>query len=905
MRLMGKAERQRNQRAAGWKALERNELRPAEEIARAALRQNPRDSESLSLLGVSLFLQHRFREAIAPLGEVFQEAHTEGVGFRLGYCYLALGDPVSAAAVLEKEVKAFPKLIDAYNLLAISLMQQSRNQEALTVLASALERDPRSAGTHLNLGNALTNLRRHEEAIACFEKAVELQPDLSQAHNNLGHAFKELKRFDKAIESYEQALRIAPSDFEVHNNLGTVLVASGRRGEAIASYRSALAVNPNYAPALNNLGVALDELHCHEEAVECFQKALAQDPGYAEAHTNMGVAQQQLKRIDEAIACHRKAIAVAPDYAGAHANLGFALQEQGKLDEAAACFQSAISLKPDYAEAHASLGMIFRTQKRLDEAIACLQKALQIKPDTIEALVHLGAACQEHGRSEEAVAHFQRAILLKPDSAEAHHNLGISLQGLSRHDEAITSFRRALAIDPAHKYTLGALLWSELGTCRWEGFDSRIENLRSGVRKGLSLNEPFVLVAVSQDPGEQMLCAERFFQDRVQGNQSRLWKEGRYGHSRIRIAYLSGDFREHAVAYCIAELLELHDRSKFEVIGASFGVDDGSEMRSRLARGFDRFLDVRPKGDFDAARMLRDLEVDIVVDLMGYTRYSRPGILAHRPAPIQVGYLGYPGTVGADVIDYVLADKFVLLEEHQGFYSEKIVYLPGSYQANDSRRKIAERTPTRIEVGLPEQGFVFCCFNNSYKILPKMFDVWMRLLTQVPGSVLWILEDNAAAAENLRREARTRGVDPGRLVFAPRVGAAEYRARCRLADLFLDTLPYNGHGTTSDMLWAGLPVLTCAGSTFAGRVAGSLLHAVGLPELVTASLEEYQALALKLARGDPLLGELRARLHRNRASAPLFDTDRFRRHIESAYRTMWEIWQRGDKPRSFAVEPVE
>ena len=834
---MGKAERQRNQRAAGWKALERNELRPAEEIARAALRQNPRDSESLSLLGVSLFLQHRFPEAIAPLGEVFQEAHTEGVGFRLGYCYLALGDPVSAAAVLEKEVKAFPKLIDAYNLLAISLMQQSRNQEALTVLASALERDPRSAGTHLNLGNALTNLRRHEEAIACFEKAVELQPDLSQAHNNLGHAFKELKRFDKAIESYEQALRIAPSDFEVHNNLGTVLVASGRRGEAIASYRSALAVNPNYAPALNNLGVALDELHCHEEAVECFQKALAQDPGYAEAH--------------------------------------------------------------------ASLGMNFRTQKRLDEAIACLQKALRIKPDTIEALVHLGAACQEHGRSEEAVAHFQRAILLKPDSAEAHHNLGISLQGLSRHDEAITSFRRALAIDPAHKYTLGALLWSELGTCRWEGFDSRIENLRSGVRKGLSLNEPFVLVAVSQDPGEQMLCAERFFQDRVQGNQSRLWKEGRYGHSRIRIAYLSGDFREHAVAYCIAELLELHDRSKFEVIGASFGVDDGSEMRSRLARGFDRFLDVRPKGDFDAARMLRDLEVDIVVDLMGYTRYSRPGILAHRPAPIQVGYLGYPGTVGADVIDYVLADKFVLLEEHQGFYSEKIVYLPGSYQANDSRRKIAERTPTRIEVGLPEQGFVFCCFNNSYKILPKMFDVWMRLLTQVPGSLLWILEDNAAAAENLRREARTRGVDPGRLVFAPRVGAAEYRARCRLADLFLDTLPYNGHGTTSDMLWAGLPVLTCAGSTFAGRVAGSLLHAVGLPELVTASLEEYQALALKLARGDPLLGELRARLHRNRASAPLFDTDRFRRHIESAYRTMWEIWQRGDKPRSFAVEPVE
>jgi predicted O-linked N-acetylglucosamine transferase (SPINDLY family) len=802
MRLMGKAERQRNQLAAGWKAIERNELRPAEEIARAALRKNPRDRESLSLLGASLFLQRRFQEAVGPLSEVIQEVHTEGLGYNLGYCHLALGDPARAAVVLEREVKAFPDFVEAHNLLALSLMQQSRHQEALTVLASAVERDPRSAGTHLNLGNALTNLRRYEEAIPRFKKAMELQPGLSQAHNNLGHALKELGRFGEAIASYEQALRIAPSDFEVHNNLG------------------------------------------------------------------------------------------------------LALQEQGRLDEAAACFRSAISLNPDYAGAHASLGMIFRAQQRLDEAIACLQKALSINPDTIEALVHLGAACQEHGRLEEAVAHFQKAILLRPDSAEAHHNLGISLQGLSRHDEAIASFRRALSIAPSHKYTLGALLWSELGTCRWEGLESRIESLRRGVAERQSLTDPFTLVTVSQDPGEQMLCAERFFEDRVRGRQS-PWKERRYEHSKIRIAYLSGDFREHAVAYCIAELLELHDRSKFEVIGASFGVDDGSEMRARLAEGFDRFLDVRARGDFDAARLLRDLEVDIAIDLMGYTRCSRPGILAHRPAPIQVGYLGYPGTVGADVNDYVLADKFVLPEGNQGFYSEKIVTLPDSYQANDSRRRVAERTPTRAEVGLPEKAFVFCCFNNSYKILPTMFDVWMRLLTEVPRSVLWILEDNAAAAENLRREARTRGVDPGRLVFASRVGAAEYRARCSLADLYLDTLPYNGHGTASDMLWAGLPVLTCAGPTFAGRVAGSLLHAVGLPELVTASLEEYQALALKLARGDRLLGELRARLQRNRASAPLFDTDRFRRHIESAYRTMWEIWQRGDKPRAFAVEPVE
>jgi predicted O-linked N-acetylglucosamine transferase (SPINDLY family) len=270
-----------------------------------------------------------------------------------------------------------------------------------------------------------------------------------------------------------------------------------------------------------------------------------------------------------------------------------------------------------------------------------------------------------------------------------------------------------------------------------------------------------------------------------------------------------------------------------------------------------------------------------------------------------VGYLGYPGTVGADFLDYILADRFVLPEEHQEFYSERVAYLPDSYQANDSKRQIALRVPTRAEAGLPESGFVYCCFNNSYKMAPKVFDIWMRLLAQVPGSVLWILEDSSAAAANLRKEARARGVDPDKLVFAQRVGAAEYRARCRLADLFLDTLPYNGHGTTSDMLWSGLPVLTCAGATFAGRVSASLLRAAGLPELVTSSLAEYEALALKLAGSGGLLAELRSRLQRNRASAPLFDTDRFRRHLESAFRIMWETSRRGEPPRSFAVEPIE
>jgi len=328
-------------------------------------------------------------------------------------------------------------------------------------------------------------------------------------------------------------------------------------------------------------------------------------------------------------------------------------------------------------------------------------------------------------------------------------------------------------------------------------------------------------------------------------------------------------------------------------------------MRSRLVKGFDRFIDVREKSNDDVAALLGALEVDIAIDLKGFTRDSRMGIFAHGAAPIQVNCLGYPGTIAAPFIDYIIADEFVIPREHQIHYAEKVVYLPDCYQVNDSKRTISERTPIRTEVGLPEQGFVFCCFNNSYKITPGIFDIWMRLLQKVEGSVLWLYQRNAETISNLRREAQARGVAPDRLVFASKVKLEDHLARHRLADLFLDTLPYNAHTTASDALWAGLPVVTCAGTTFAGRVAGSLLRAVGLPELVTSTLEDYEALALRLATDESLLRKLKEKLARNRLSAPLFNTDRFRRHIEAAYTTMWEIHQRGEEPRTFAVMPLD
>jgi predicted O-linked N-acetylglucosamine transferase (SPINDLY family) len=832
---MTNPERQKQQLAAGWQAIERNDARAAENLARAGLADDRTQIEFVRLLGASLFVQERYQEALAPFREVFQKARTFGVGYHLGYCYLALKDPGSASEVLGQVVREFPQMALAHNLLGISLVQQSRHAEALPHFAAAIGHAPQLPGVHTNLGNALSQLGRPEEALPHFEKATQLDPADPQARNNLGNALFRLRRTEAAIASYRKAVELAP----------------------------------DYPMALANLAAALVEENRHDEALACSQKAVGLDPSYADAHVNMGLAYQGLDRFDEAIASHQRALA----------------------------------LDPDHVDGHANLGMIYRTQGRHDEAIARLERAVAIDPAHVGALLHLGAACQERGRLEESVGYFRKAIALEPMSADAQHNLGIALQGLARHDEAIPCFREALKIDREHKYTLGALLWSELLIYRWDTLESETGQLRAAVRQGKPMTEPFTLISVSENLEEQRLCGARFYQDRIGTGRTPLWSGERYGHEKIRVAYLSADFREHAVAYCMAEVLELHDRSKFEVIGASFGIDDGSALRTRLLRSFDRFLDLRPAGDRDAAKLLRDAEVDIAVDLMGYTIYSRPGILAHRPAPIQVGYLGYPGTVGADFLDYILADRFVIPDEHQAFYSEKIAYLPDSYQANDAKREIGARTPSRAEAGLPERGFVFCCFNNSYKIVPRMFGIWMRLLAQVPGSVLWVLDANSAG-ENLRKEAQARGVDPGRLVLAPRVGIAEYRARCRLADLFLDTLPYNGHGTNGDMLWSGLPVLSCAGRTFAGRVAGSLLRAAGLPELVTSSLEEYEAKALELARDEPLLEELRGRLARNRTRVALFDSDRFRRHLESAYRTMWETRRRGEPPRTFDVEPI-
>jgi predicted O-linked N-acetylglucosamine transferase (SPINDLY family) len=639
--------------------------------------------------------------------------------------------------------------------------------------------------------------------------------------------------------------------------------------------------------------------------VACCDKALALQPGFAEALTNRACALVERKRFAEALASCDQAIALRPDMADAFNNRGNALRELGRLDDALASFDRAIALRPDHADAFNNRANVHNQLRRFDQALDDCRRALALNPDLAQAFYNRGTALHELKRLEEALASYDAAIARAPDHAEALVNRGTALVHLKRYDEARASYARALALDPDQKYLKGMHLYAGMLLCDWTDFERERAELNQAVARGAIASLPFHLIACSSDPQIQLACAATFARDKIVASPVPLWQGERWSHPRIRIAYLSSDFADHAVAQLSAGLFEHHDQSRFETIAISTGPDAPNAMRARLAAAFDRFVDVGGRGDGEIARLVRDLEVDILVDLNGCTDGARPDVLAARPAPVQINYLGFAGTTGAAHWDYILADRFVIPEESRDAYAEQVVHLPDCFMATDDRRPIGERVPSRAQAGLPETGIVFCCFNNAYKFTPEIFDVWMRLLGGIEDSVLWLSSLHAAAAANLRREAQARGVDGDRLVFAPKVARNEdHLARVRLADLFVDTLCYNAHVTAVDALWAGVPVLTCPGATFASRVAGSLLNAVGLPELVAPSLAEYETLALRLARDPALLSSLRQTLARNRGSFPLFDTARFARHLEAAYVTMWERSRRGEPPRGFAVAPI-
>jgi predicted O-linked N-acetylglucosamine transferase (SPINDLY family)/SAM-dependent methyltransferase len=759
-----------------------------------------------------------------------------------------------AEAIYREICSSVPDNFDALRLLAAISAQKGDFQRSVELFEQACSINPVHPETLYNYGIVLHELSRFDEALQRYDMAVALKPEQGNACFRKALLLHEMNRYEEALSCFDRVIALMPAYCEAYHRKGNTLLSLKRYEEAMRCYNNAISCNPRYAVAYNRRGNVQHELGRYEEALASYEKAFTLDPGYAEACNNHGVVLKALNRTEEALSSYEKALEIKPDYAKAHYNRGNVLQSMYRNEDALSSYDRAIALKPDYTEAFFARASVLQALGRYDEALQSYEKVEEYTSGSVQMYV----------------------------------NRGVLFTELKRYPDAIADFGKALAIKPDSDFLFGQFLHAKMHLCDWQDFTHNISEFERKIRIGSKVSPPFPVLALLDSPALQLGVVRIFVaaNSLVRQELPPIVRPGRTG--RIRLGYFSADFHNHATAYLMAELFERHDRSRFELFAFSFGPDVEDGMRKRVAASFDRFIDVRTLSDRRVAELSRELGIDIAVDLKGFTRGGRRNIFAYRAAPVQVSYLGYPGTMGADYIDYLIADKHLIPERSRQYYTEKIVYLPDSYQVNDSHRKISERVFMREECCLPEHGFVFACFNKHYKITPEFFGGWMRILKQVEGSVLWLFDGYTDAVDNLRRAAAEHGVAGERLVFAKRMPLAEHLSRHRLADLFLDTLPCNAHTTASDALWAGLPVLTRIGEAFAGRVAASLLMAIGLPELITTTQEEYEALAVTLALDSEMLRGIREKLARNLTTAPLFDTERFTGYLEAAYDAMYE-----------------
>ncbi len=661
-------------------------------------------------------------------------------------------------------------------------------------------------------------------------------------------------------------------------------------------------VNPNTERRLLSEGFSFLRNSQMDMAEERFKKILIANPRQPDALNFLGIIRAQSRDFESAIDFIKRAISINPNNPASYYNRGLMLIELGKPAKAFDDFKKAIALNPMYAEAFNGQGNALSDLNQTTKAIEFFREALRINPDYADAWNNLGNALSASKNIPEAIECYKNATLNQPDFVDALTNLASAYLEANELEESLSYFRAALKIDANLKYLFGDYLHAKFKSADWLESEQDTERLKDLIDRSMPLVKPFVALGLLDDPSLHKRVAELYVQTRFPYSDTLGAISARKPGGKIRIGYYSADFRNHATAYLIAEMLEQHDKNAFDIYAFNLIPGPPDAMGARLFAAVTQVVNLAGHSDLSAALLSREMGIDIAVDLKGHTEDSRTGIFAHRCAPLQVSYLGFPGTLGATYYDYVLADRNVIPLDQHLHYTEQVVYLPHCYQVNDSTRRIADRTFSRAELGLPEQGFVFCCFNNTYKILPQTFDAWMRILHAVPGSVLWLLDHNFVASRNLQKEAQARGIDPHRLIFAPRMPLADHLARHRAADLFIDTLPYNAHTTTSDALWAGLPVLTCMGKSFAARVAGSLLLTMDLPELVTYAQADFEAKAIEYAIDPVRLQTIRSKLLKNVSTSPLFNAQLFTRQIEQAYRVMHARQQSGLRPQHFAVE---
>jgi protein O-GlcNAc transferase len=778
---------------------------------------------------------------------------------------------VTGIAATQAELDRLMALIDAEHYSEAERFAQALSQAY-----------PDDAVVKKVLGLILHRLARCEDAVEAFELSISLNRADREAHQSLGNVLCQLHRLEEAVCSYERAAQCDPLYVEAHFNLGLIFQAQKQQKKAISSFEKVLLIKPDHVDAFFRLGTALMFDKQTDKAETQLRYAIALKPDFAFAHTNLGLLLKGQDRLQEAKSSLSRAVVLDESNAEAHNNLGAVLADLSLWEEAEKHFRDAIQIQPNYAGAYNNLGGLLRRLGRSAEAVDTLQLAIRHAPSLSAAHNNLSISLREIGALEQALNSAMLAVECDSENATAFTNLGGVLMELECFREAADAYHTAMSLEPSL-----ALAESQWVHQRQHMCDFEVSSLFSSACRRLGISTdgipPLLGLTWSDKPEHHLLRARAYCREEYKEVPQSLPVKPPERPARLKIGYFSADFHDFPGMYLMAGLLESHDRERFEVYAFSYGPDKDDAMRRRIVGAVDHFIDIREMSTQEAVDLSREHGIDIALHRNGHTKGSRTELFQHRLAPVQISYLGYPGTLGADFIDYLVADPVVIPEEERQHYSEKIIYLPDTYQPNDNTRQIAETNTTRADFGLPEEGFVLCCFNQNYKISPQEFDIWMRVLGQVEGSVLWLLKSNRWAEENLKKEAERRGIDSSRLIFAEKIPHAEHLARHKHADLFLDTFNYNAHTTASDALWSGLPVVTKQGRQFAARVAASLLTAVGLPELITESEEDYERLILNLAQDRQKLNAIKATLEENRRTEPLFDTQRYTRNLEAGF----------------------
>lgn len=854
-------------------ALNARDLKKAEEGFRRVIKSEPSHVPALNLLTIVLVNTNRFAEAEPFIARAVKLNQGSDVSFyNYGLIAKQLGKPALAHEQFTRALRLNPNVRESWN----------------------------------NRGVACNDLGQYEAAISDFDRSIALDPNYADAHANKGKSLLELGRHAEALAAYDRVLSVRPELAEAWLGRGTALARGGRRDEALAAYDRALSIRGDLAEGWIGRGNVLYELRRYADADASYDRALGIAPQSAAAWLGRGNVNADLKRYDEALTAYGKALAIKPDSIQAVVGRGNVFTALKRHDDALALYDAVLSSKANSAEAWLGRGNVFLDLRRHDDALAAYDKALSIAPDRAEAWLGRGNVFADVKRYGEALDGYDKALSIRSDLAEAWFGRGNIFADLRRHDDAFAAFDRAFSLNRDLPGVEGARLYSKLNCCDWTEIEAERTRLIASIRAGEGGCQPFALLSIAASAEDQRRSAD-FWIERMLGLAARKSVDAvPVQADKIRIGYLSGDFRTHPVSYLAAGLFEAHDRTRFETHGFSIGPTDDSDLRARLERSFDQFTDLFGRSDDEIMGCIKAAKIDILVDLMGHTLGARLAVLAQRPAPILAGYLGFAGTVGGGLLDYVIADERVIPAEDRKHFSEKVAWLPHCFMPHDAEgRAISHAGLDRRAQGLPAEGIVFCAFNNAYKLNPATFGSWMRILKEVDGSVVWLSDLQDVAKSNLRRAAEASGIDPQRLVFATRVAStADHLARHGLADLFLDALPYNAHTTAGDALWAGLPVLTLAGETYAGRVAASLLHALGLVELITHSRDEYEERAIELALDREKLRGIRETLAKRRHTMPLFDTSLLARNLEQAFEAMVRRYRAGLPPDHIEVPSV-